>query len=174
MNPRKFNIAIIIAVVLYLVCIVCCSCSITKAKSSVITDSSSVQKKDSGQLNKTESKENTESTWFREIFMKLDSNAANRQPVYLPGSTTEKYLQPINQPTVYIREGGTMQQQKATITIDSSWKQAYDSLRLQVEAKQLDKKTEVFKGWWIIVLVAGGLLLLWLGRFSGKFSITKK
>jgi len=148
MNPRKFNIAVVVALLLYFtVVICCCSCSFIRKMDKTTTDTTAVSRKDSGSVSRAQTKENTEATWWREILM----NQATKD-----GPSETQY---ITQPTVYIREGGTMQQQKETLVYDSSWKQAFDSLKATMATKQTETKGKAGLDWYIWLIFAA---LAWL------------
>lgn len=126
------------------------SCEVLKRKSSVVKDSLSVARVDSGKVNiRTETK--TDSlAWWREIV-----NFSRDTTIVQPG-VTNVY------PTSYIREGGTQTIKEVSINYDSLWNNKMDSLVYKLSQTDKSKQTKVLNMWQIIGLAAGVCLVFFL------------
>jgi len=121
------------------------SCRFSRNVQKKKSDSTSVNKRDSGRVQTSSSSETNAGTWWRETFLQIDSaNKSNSgtAPVYLPGKSENHY---ITQPTLVIREGGTYQQVKVATNYDSLWYKTLDSLRRANENKTVDTKGDLFQ-----------------------------
>ena len=165
-HSAKWIAIIILSLLLSMLIIGLAGCSVLKTKQVAVKDSVAVQKTDSGQVKKTEVTENKESTWFREIFMKLDSNQRTPADINIPASENHY----ITQPTVYIREGGTMQENRQVNTVDSGWYRQLDSVKALISVTNTSKEKQVFNMWWLVAIAAVGILVGWGGS---KFKIVK-
>lgn len=118
-------------------------CEVTKAKRTAVTDSTSLQKTDSGQVKTTSSNDKKESDWWREI---VELQQSPRDCTVNHNYNTY--------PTRIIREGGTEKQETNSQTYDSSWKTAVDSLTKRIQESSKDKKTEGPSMWqWIGIAI---------------------
>jgi hypothetical protein len=132
------------------------SCTATKLKSNTKTDSTALQKLDSGAVKKATSE--TNSQWQREVFLYDTGKQVNNNY--------------ITQPIMYIRESG--QQQQKSNNSDSTWKNKYDSLALTKQETTVEKKTTVLNPWQIIAISIGAcLILILLINYLNKFKIVK-
>ena len=123
------------------------SCQVLKKKSSVTSDSTAVNKTDSGAVNITTIQRKDSSAWWREIVnFGRDTNVTVNN-IY---------------PTSYIREGGVRTVETKEINYDSLWSNKIDSLVVKLSRTDKSKETKVLGFWQIIGLAAGVSLVFFL------------
>lgn len=151
----KFLRTLLIAGLLLLLCamlILMSSCEVLKRKSEVRTDSTKVNKVDSGSVKKNEVTTKTDSEWWREI--------VNFRDTIINNTTTPVY----NYPVQIIREGGSAQIVSKSINYDSLWNNKMDSLVLKLSKSDKSKEVKT-PGAWVIYLALALAALAFLSKF---------
>ena len=125
------------------------SCQVLKKKSSLTSDSTAVNKSDTGRVtvNTTNTKDSL--AWWREII-----NFGRDTTIINP--VTNVYS------TSYIREGGVRTVETKEINYDSLWSNKIDSLVVKLSRTDKSKETKVLGFWQIIGLAAGVSLVFFL------------
>ena len=150
---KKPIIQLVIFYLLFIILLIGCSylfssCQVLKKKSSVTSDSTAVNKIDSGAVNITTIQRKDSSAWWREILtFGRDTTIIN--PV------TNVY------PTSYIREGGVRTIETKEINYDSLWSNKIDSLVVKLSRTDKSKETKVL-GFWQILAIAAGVCIVFL------------
>ena len=149
---KKPIIQLVIFYLLFIILLIGCSylfssCQVLKKKSSVTSDSTAVNKTDSGAVNITTIQRKDSSAWWREIVnFGRDTNVTVNN-IY---------------PTSYIREGGVRTVETKEINYDSLWSNKIDSLVVKLSRTDKSKETKVLGFWQIIGLAAGVSLVFFL------------
>lgn len=131
-------------------------CEVLKSKRTVVKDSVAVAKSDSGAVTKTQTESKTDWEWWKTTLQ------------YMPQKTGDTiinhnyYTNEMPQPSVVVIEGGKGSNQTQVQVIDSSWRQAYDSLAFKLQEASKSKETTVMSPLQIIGLCAGVCIVLFL------------
>ncbi len=149
---KKPIIQLVIFYLLFIILLIGCSylfssCQVLKKKSSVTSDSTAVNKSDTGRVtvNTTNTKDSL--AWWREVVnFGRDTNVTVNN-IY---------------PTSYIREGGVRTVETKEINYDSLWSNKIDSLVVKLSRTDKSKETKVLGFWQIIGLAAGVSLVFFL------------
>ena len=151
---KKPIIQLVIFYLLFIILLIGCSmlfssCQVLKKKSSLTSDSTAVNKSDTGRVtvNTTNTKDSL--AWWREII-----NFGRDTTIINP--VTNVY------PTSYIREGGVRTVETKEINYDSLWSNKIDSLVVKLSRTDKSKETKVLGFWQIIGLAAGVSLVFFL------------
>lgn len=140
------------------------SCEVIKGKRTTVSDTTAVQKKDSGAIKTSTGTDTKQSEWWKETV------------IFPPGKdcTINNYYT-TNPPAIIIREGGTAQQQSTFFNYDSAWLSKIDSLAASQKTTEKTKETTVLSPWQIIAISIGAcLVLIILSKFASQFTILKK
>lgn len=132
-------------------------CTVIRGKKSSSSDSTSVVKKDSGSLIKSDIAESKMKDYERVTYIfPKDTNVINYHTY----------------PKTIIYEKGKQQESKTQTIYDSSWKKEIDSLKVRLANSQLNTKTKVFDFWQILAIGLLGIIVLYF--ISTKLSISIK
>lgn len=161
-NARPYLIAFALIIILLIITFLLSGCKVTKQSSSAKTDSTQVNKLDSGNVNKTTNTDYKKDDWWKETIV---------FPVAKDCTINNNYY---TNPTTIIREGGSQTKIIDNTRYDSGWQKKYDSLQVKTQLKESSKKTEVLSFWQIVGIgLACSLVVGVLMAFIPKFKITR-
>lgn len=143
--------------------ILLCSCTSSKTLHKVATDSTQVNKVDSGSVKVNTGSEKKENDWWKETIVYPQARDCTINNYY--NTTT---------PAVIIREGGSHKEESNYTAVDSSWKNSFDSLQAKVSETNKTSKSKVLSPWHLLFIGLGLLLgydLLKRGLSRVKFSL---
>ncbi len=161
-KSHPYLIAETLIIILLIINFVLSGCRVTKQNNRAKTDSTQVNKLDSGNLKKTTNTDYKKDDWWKETIV---------FPTAKDCTVNHNYY---TNPTTIIREGGSQTKVIDNTRYDSGWQKRYDSLQVKTQLKESTKKTEVLSFWQIAgiglscSLVVGVLL-----NFISKFKITR-
>ena len=140
------------------------SCEVIKGKRTTVSDTTAVQKKDSGAVKTNTGTETKQSEWWKETV------------IFPPAKdcTINNYFNN-SYPAIIIKEGGNAQQQSTFYNYDSAWQKKLDSLAASQKTTEKTKDTTLLTPWQIIAISIGAcLVLIILSKFASQFTILKK
>ncbi|RUP39776.1 MAG: hypothetical protein EKK63_09055 [Acinetobacter sp.] len=163
-QENTISALIAVAVVLLLLLFIASfsSCSFSRKATEKKQNDSQVVRVDSTTVNKSESKQTNENSWFKEWATMLPRGK---------DSIVYKETQTNLQPIYYYREGGTTKQENWQFNVDSFTHALLDSLNKDKSTTVTDTKAETFGFWHLIGL---GVVCLAVGWGFSKIKISLK